>query len=77
MSKISLRDAEMKAGEVHSPVTVIGLGNMGLTLAGEFLKGGYQTTVWNRSIEKADPLVEKVQSALPLSLTRYRQATCW
>jgi 3-hydroxyisobutyrate dehydrogenase-like beta-hydroxyacid dehydrogenase len=59
MSKISLRDAEMKAGEVHSPVTVIGLGNMGLTLAGEFLKGGYQTTVWNRSIEKADPLVEK------------------
>nr|MBC9200015.1 NAD(P)-dependent oxidoreductase [Paenibacillus sp. PL91] len=46
-------------GEDRSPVTVIGLGNMGLALADTFLKGGHPTTVWNRSANKADDLVTK------------------
>lgn len=40
-------------------VSVIGLGNMGVALADAFLKGGYPTTVWNRSPEKGDQLVAK------------------
>ncbi len=38
-------------------VTVIGLGLMGSALARAFLRAGHPTTVWNRSVEKADPLV--------------------
>jgi 3-hydroxyisobutyrate dehydrogenase-like beta-hydroxyacid dehydrogenase len=40
-----------------APVSVIGLGMMGAALAGAYLKAGHKTTVWNRSAEKADPLV--------------------
>ncbi|MFG3410113.1 NAD(P)-dependent oxidoreductase [Streptomyces sp. NPDC048142] len=42
-----------------SPVTVIGLGLMGQALAGAFLKAGHPTTVWNRSSQKADELVQQ------------------
>lgn len=42
-----------------SDVTVIGLGNMGSALAGAVLGSGRTVTVWNRSPEKAAPLVEK------------------
>ncbi|MCE7080343.1 NAD(P)-dependent oxidoreductase [Streptomyces sp. ST2-7A] len=45
------------AGNDRSPVTVIGLGLMGQALAAAFLRGGYPTTVWNRSPEKANDLV--------------------
>ncbi|MEN7547598.1 NAD(P)-binding domain-containing protein [Rapidithrix thailandica] len=38
-------------------VTVIGLGAMGTALAKAFLNAGHTTTVWNRSPEKARPLV--------------------
>ncbi|KAF9279940.1 hypothetical protein BGZ68_007605 [Mortierella alpina] len=34
-------------------VSIIGLGAMGLALAGKFVEKGYKTTVWNRSTEKA------------------------
>lgn len=37
--------------------TVIGLGQMGSTLARRLLDGGYQVTVWNRSAGRADALV--------------------
>jgi 3-hydroxyisobutyrate dehydrogenase-like beta-hydroxyacid dehydrogenase len=37
--------------------TVIGLGQMGSTLAQLLLDGGYQVTVWNRSVGRADALV--------------------
>ncbi|MEU7829757.1 NAD(P)-binding domain-containing protein [Nonomuraea sp. NPDC049129] len=37
-------------------VTVIGLGLMGQALAGAFLRGGYSTTVWNRTAAKAEHL---------------------
>ncbi|MFF1510402.1 NAD(P)-dependent oxidoreductase [Streptomyces sp. NPDC058326] len=40
-------------------VTVIGLGEMGSALAGAFLDGGHPTTVWNRTPERADPLVAR------------------
>ena len=42
-----------------SEVTVIGLGNMGAALARTLLEDGRAVTVWNRSPEKAAPLVEK------------------
>ena len=37
--------------------SVIGLGMMGSTLARLLLRSGYRVTVWNRTREKADPLV--------------------
>ncbi|MEZ5922835.1 MAG: NAD(P)-binding domain-containing protein [Hyphomicrobiaceae bacterium] len=39
-------------------VSVIGCGAMGSALARAFLAGGHRTTVWNRTLEKALPLVE-------------------
>jgi 3-hydroxyisobutyrate dehydrogenase-like beta-hydroxyacid dehydrogenase len=42
-----------------SDVTVIGLGNMGSALARALLENGCAVTVWNRSPEKAAPLVAK------------------
>ncbi|MFI6284026.1 NAD(P)-dependent oxidoreductase [Streptomyces sp. NPDC051018] len=49
------------------PVTVIGLGNLGLVLAETFLSAGHPTTVWNRSPAKADKLVARgaVRAATP------------
>ncbi|MFC9474118.1 NAD(P)-dependent oxidoreductase [Nocardia sp. NPDC056952] len=41
----------------ETPVTVIGLGLMGRSLAGAFLAAGHPTTVWNRTPAKADRLV--------------------
>lgn len=40
-------------------VTVIGLGTMGATLARLLLQNGYRVTGWNRTIAKADPLVQE------------------
>src|SRR5215218_6123147 len=42
-----------------SEVTVIGLGNMGSALARALLENGRAATVWNRSPDKAAPLVDK------------------
>ncbi|MFI0933131.1 NAD(P)-dependent oxidoreductase [Streptomyces sp. NPDC021019] len=42
-----------------NPDTVIGLGPMGLALAGALLKNGHPTTVWNRTPEKARDLVAR------------------
>ncbi|MEU6264192.1 NAD(P)-dependent oxidoreductase [Saccharopolyspora shandongensis] len=44
-------------GGKRAAVTVLGLGNMGAALAKAFLAAGHPTTVWNRSPEKAAPLV--------------------
>ncbi|MFI1015022.1 NAD(P)-dependent oxidoreductase [Streptomyces sp. NPDC020965] len=46
-------------GQGPAPVTVIGLGAMGSALAAALLERGHPTTVWNRSAEKAAPLVER------------------
>ncbi|KAK2757600.1 hypothetical protein FQN54_004569 [Arachnomyces sp. PD_36] len=40
-------------------VSLIGLGGMGIALASAFLNEGYKTTVWNRSLAKAEPLTKK------------------
>ncbi|RJL32174.1 NAD(P)-dependent oxidoreductase [Bailinhaonella thermotolerans] len=41
----------------ETDVTVLGLGLMGQAIAGAFLKGGREVTVWNRTAAKADALV--------------------
>ncbi|MDV5142759.1 NAD(P)-binding domain-containing protein [Streptomyces sp. SBC-4] len=65
---------------VPVPVTVIGLGEMGFTLASAFLAGGHPTTVWNRTPERADALVAKgarraatVREAVAAGFARGRQ----
>lgn len=40
-----------------TPVTVIGLGSMGRALAEAFIKAGHPTTVWNRTVANAAPLI--------------------
>ncbi|WP_435281078.1 NAD(P)-dependent oxidoreductase [Streptomyces koelreuteriae] len=40
-------------------VTVLGLGSMGSALASALLDRGHPTTVWNRTPDKARPLVER------------------
>ncbi|MGW6060675.1 NAD(P)-dependent oxidoreductase [Streptomyces sp. NPDC055189] len=42
-----------------TPVTVIGLGNMGSALAATLLEHGHPTTVWNRSAAKAKPFADR------------------
>ena len=41
-----------------SDISVIGLGKMGTAIGATLLKSGMSVTVWNRSAEKAAPLVE-------------------
>lgn len=43
--------------KTETPVSVIGLGLMGKSLARAFLGAGHPTTVWNRTTTKADTLV--------------------
>jgi 3-hydroxyisobutyrate dehydrogenase-like beta-hydroxyacid dehydrogenase len=40
-------------------VAILGLGSMGLALTRALLGRGHQVTVWNRSLEKAAPLVQE------------------
>jgi 3-hydroxyisobutyrate dehydrogenase-like beta-hydroxyacid dehydrogenase len=39
-------------------ITVVGLGAMGTAIAKTELQAGYKVTVWNRSTEKAKPLID-------------------
>lgn len=48
-----------------SRVSVIGLGAMGAVLAQHLLRNGFDVTVWNRSGEKAQPLVQQGASYHP------------
>jgi 3-hydroxyisobutyrate dehydrogenase-like beta-hydroxyacid dehydrogenase len=43
----------------RSPVTVLGLGAMGVALAGALMAAGHRTTVWNRTAIKAEALIAK------------------
>ncbi|MBG0814143.1 NAD(P)-dependent oxidoreductase [Planomonospora sp. ID82291] len=43
----------------QTPVTVIGLGDMGRALAGAFLDAGHPTTVWNRTASRAEALAAR------------------
>ncbi|MFC5814759.1 NAD(P)-dependent oxidoreductase [Nonomuraea harbinensis] len=40
-----------------TPITLLGLGDMGTALAHSWLAAGHPLTVWNRTREKAEPLV--------------------
>lgn len=42
-----------------TPLTIIGLGSMGRALAAAYVDAGHPTTVWNRTPERAEPLVAK------------------
>ncbi|MEU8762905.1 NAD(P)-binding domain-containing protein [Streptomyces sp. NPDC048659] len=42
-----------------TPVTLLGLGNMGTALARAWLAAGHPLTVWNRTPERAEPLVRE------------------
>jgi len=46
-------------------ITVIGLGAMGVTLARLLLRSGRRVTVWNRSADKAAPLVAEGATLAP------------
>lgn len=46
-------------------VSVIGLGAMGAVLAQHLLRSGFDVTVWNRTAEKAQPLVQQGASYYP------------
>ncbi|MFI0742573.1 NAD(P)-dependent oxidoreductase [Streptomyces sp. NPDC021100] len=52
---------------MDTEVSVVGLGAMGAALAGAFLAAGHSTTVWNRTRDKALPLVARgaVEAASP------------
>ncbi|MGP4114832.1 NAD(P)-dependent oxidoreductase [Streptomyces sp. 4N509B] len=51
------RTEAVRPEAARTPVTVVGLGSMGSALAGAFVGAGHPTTVWNRTPEKATPLV--------------------
>jgi 3-hydroxyisobutyrate dehydrogenase-like beta-hydroxyacid dehydrogenase len=40
-------------------ISYLGLGTMGSEMASNLLKGGYELTVWNRSVEKCEPFGRK------------------
>ncbi|WP_284646287.1 NAD(P)-binding domain-containing protein [Paenibacillus silviterrae] len=42
-----------------SDISFIGVGPMGATLARVLLQNGHRVTVWNRTKEKAEPLVRE------------------
>lgn len=54
--------------------TVIGLGQMGSTLAQLLLDSGYRVTVWNRTAAKADALSQGAQRSRRAHRPRYRPA---
>ncbi|MEC3958235.1 NAD(P)-binding domain-containing protein [Nocardia sp. CDC153] len=52
------KSEEYQSMSENRSVTVIGLGPMGRAMVTSFLKAGVEVTVWNRSPEKADAMVE-------------------
>ncbi|MBB4681742.1 NAD(P)-dependent oxidoreductase [Crossiella cryophila] len=42
-----------------SRIAFLGLGRMGVLMAGRLLAAGHELTVWNRTAAKADPLVQR------------------
>ncbi|XXX82345.1 NAD(P)-binding domain-containing protein [Sorangium sp. So ce134] len=57
-----------------SEVSVIGLGRMGVALAGALLRNGAHVTVWNRTSAKAEPLIAE-GAALASSVAAAVQAS--
>jgi 3-hydroxyisobutyrate dehydrogenase-like beta-hydroxyacid dehydrogenase len=65
--------------EVHdmTRIAFLGLGQMGEPMAARLLGAGHELTLWNRTPEKADPLVEKGGrlAATPAEASRAAEAT--
>ena len=55
-------------------VAVVGLGAMGSRIAARLLDAGHEVAVWNRSAEKADPLVERGASRADSPAAAAREA---
>src|SRR5439155_1044661 len=49
----------MSITDTHKSISVIGLGLMGTAITERLLEAGYQVSVWNRTRERADPLVAR------------------
>ncbi len=60
--------------DATTPVAVVGLGNMGLPIAERILAGGFPLAVFNRSAEKAAPLVERGAKLLASPADALREA---
>jgi len=58
-------------------IAFLGLGQMGAPMAARLLGAGHELTLWNRTPEKADPLVEKGArlAATPAEASRAAEAT--
>ena len=59
-----------------SDISVIGLGVMGSALAHTLLRNGYGVTVWNRTAEKAEPLVSAGATAAEAVAASPATITC-
>ncbi|WP_328343106.1 NAD(P)-dependent oxidoreductase [Micromonospora sp. NBC_00421] len=59
----------------RDPVAVLGLGPMGQALAATLISAGIPTTVWNRTPERAAPLVARGATAAPTVTGAVRTAT--
>ena len=55
----TLRTAEIGRGMERNGIGVIGLGLMGTAIADRLLEHGFQVFVWNRTKDKADPLLAR------------------
>ncbi|MFJ6532975.1 NAD(P)-binding domain-containing protein [Microbacterium sp. NPDC091662] len=51
--------------DTNTPVTVIGLGEMGTAIAEALIERGHRTTVWNRTASRSAPLVAIGAEAAP------------
>jgi 3-hydroxyisobutyrate dehydrogenase-like beta-hydroxyacid dehydrogenase len=69
---IAVAQATLKETHDMKRATVIGLGQMGSTLAHLLLDSGYEVTVWNRTAAKADALVAKGAVFAPDALDAVR-----
>ena len=49
----------MSGGSEEKSISVVGLGNMGSALADALLSNGFSIAVWNRTVSKATPLIER------------------
>ena len=58
---------------MNEVISFIGLGSMGLPIAMNLLESGYKLRVYNRTAQKAQPLVEKGDVELALQTAKESQ----
>ena len=67
------KTARVVTVRMNETVGVVGLGGMGSAMAANLLKAGYAVRVWNRTPEKARPLVEQDDRARSPGVRLWRQ----